>query len=85
MLQLQDLILCMQFVKLAGFRLNQKVLIYLQSNEFSDILRGQQSMVYGILQVINLIYMLSLMLIGQVVLMIGRVLVEQHFFLEDVL
>jgi hypothetical protein len=42
-------------------------------------------MVCGILQVISLIYMLSLMLIGQVVLMTGRVLVEQHFFLEDVL
>ena len=38
-------------------------------------------MVCGILQVISLIYMLSLMLIGKVVLMIGRVLVEQHFFL----
>ena len=50
----------------------------------SYILRAQQSMVYGILKVIILICMLSLMLIMQVVLMIGRVLVEKHSILEDV-
>jgi hypothetical protein len=48
MLQLQGLILCMQFVRLVGFRHLLKLLIYLQSKEFSDILRGQQSLVCGI-------------------------------------
>lgn len=48
-------------------------------------LKGHQNMVCGIQKVNNLIYVRLLMMIGQVVLMTGRVLVEQHFFLENVL